>query len=685
MRCILFLFLTFITIQLTLAQGFGDYKWKSDMLPSPIVPEAFNDADAIIYSYETYSRGSFSGTFPYIEQLASYREQYHVKILKEKGLKDYNRIVLNRFKGRIADYVQIKTVDIRIRKASGEIKDYNVRDLPTPEITEEDDYFDSKDDLFIYDIPDLAVGDELELVTVIESKFLDNGRIVNLYKSYPILNASFTISVPLKVQLKGDIYNGMPVPKVSNNSTNRIYKWEMTNLKAVPEANSQGTIFSKDLEYFIYELNFDAFRQDQLLSKVVNYADQIFQYAEDFLKVRVRKKKKLTEFYDNLFAEGAKSFGKTPEALLPVERVYLFSNFIMTKMKMVSKELEDYEKSEGIEYFLTAEKTDSRNLMRIYRDFFERFEIPYYLAIGKNRFSGPIDLNFVSNTQIGDYFFVFKNGDGFMSLSRMGGLNELPWNYYNTKCYMRDITDRQAKLQEINFGDQVLKDAKNNKRFSRTQAIVSFKSNQVTQKVSNSYSGLNARNSRGQILSAHKADTLVKALQRNFDRNYNAQASVTTTVKSAKVLKLDSSPLNHYGFKYKYEVNVDNLISEEEGVYQVGIDEFFSHNIRYVTNAKNRFLDYHVPFLGTDKEEVIFIFEKETTLTNAAELNQKLDNDYASYEFKVTQLKPNMIRIQSSYQLKQLFISKDKVQELDKVNQIFIDLRDQKFLFKEKS
>ena len=82
---------------------------------------------------------------------------------------------------------------------------------------------------------------------------------------------------------------------------------------------------------------------------------------------------------------------------------------------------------------------------------------------------------------------------------------------------------------------------------------------------------------------------------------------------------------------------------------------------------------------------MIFIFEKETTLTNAAELNQKLDNDYASYEFKVTQLKPNMIRIQSSYQLKQLFISNDKVQELDKVNQIFVDLRDQKFLFKEKS
>lgn len=684
MRSVLFLLLTSLSIQLLPAQGFGDYTWKTEMKTSPAIPSEFEDAAAVIYNYETYSRGSFSGTFPYIEQLASYREQYHVKILKEESLKDYQRIILNRFKGRIADYVQIKTVDIRIRKASGVVKDYKVRDLPMPEITEEDDYFDSKDDFLIYEIPDLEIGDELELITVIESKFLDNGRIVNLYKSYPILNGSFVISVPLKVQLKGDIYNGMPIPKVSNNSTNRIYTWEMQNLKAVPEANASGSIFTKDLEYFIYELNFDAFRQDQLLSKVVNYADQIFQYSEDFLKVRVRKKKKLTEFYDNLFAQGAKAFNKSPEDLLAVERVYLFSDFVMTKMKMVSEELEDYEKSEGIEYFLMAEKTDRRNLMHIYRDFFERFDIPYYLAIGKNRFNGPIDLNFVSNTQIGDYFFVFKNGEGFMTLNRMGGLNELPWNFCNTKCYMRDITDRQAKLQEINFGDQALKDSKNNKRFSRTQAVVNLKSNQIIQKVSNSYSGLNARGARNQILSAYKADTLVKALQRNFDRNYRVQETIKSIVKSATVLKLESSPLNNYALKYKYEVSIDNLITEKDGLYQLDIDEFFSHSIRYVSNPANRILDYHIPYLGTDKEEVIFVFEKETSLINAAELSKKMENDYASYTFKVTQLNPNTIRVQSIYQVKQLFIKHDKVKELDTVNQLFIELRDQKLLFQEK-
>lgn len=654
------------------------------MAESPEIPEAFKDADAVIFNNETYSRGSYSGSFPYVEQLSTYREQYHVKILKEEALDRYKRIVLNRFKGRIADYVQIKTVDIRIRKASGEVKDYNVRDLPIPEITEEDDYYDNKDDLFIYEIPDLEIGDELELITVIESKFLDNGRIVNLYESYPVLKSSFTISVPLKVQLKGDIYNGMPVPQVSNTSTNRIYKWEMTNLKAVPEANSQGTIFSNDLEYFIYELNFDAFRQDQLMSKVVNYADHIFQYSEDFMKVRVRKKKKLIEFYDQLFAEGAKAFGKSAEELLPIEKVYLFSNFMTTKMKMVGQELEDYEKSEGIEYFLTNEKTDYRNLMRIYRDFFERFEIPYYLAIAKSRFSGPIDLNFVSNTQIGEYFFVFKNGDGFMSLNSMGGLNELPWNYYNTKCYMRDITDRQAKLQEINFGDVVLKDAKNNKRFSRTQAMVNFSKNNIVQKVNNSYSGLNARNSRGFVATAHKADTLEKALQKNFERSYRAYENINPRVTNAKVTKFETSPLANYAFKYKYEVSIDNLIKENDGVYSLDVDDFFSHSIRYVVNPENRTLDYHIPFLGSDKEEVVFVFDKETSLANSDELSKKMENEYASYEFKVSQLKPNMIRIQSIYTTKALFIEKENAKKLDEVNQTFVNIRDSKFEFKVK-
>ena len=666
------------------AQSFSDYQWKADMAAAPEIPQEFADADAVIFNNETYSRGSFSGTFPYIEQLATYRTQFHVKIQKEDALEDYNRIIIQRFKGRIADFVQYKTVDVRVRKADGTVTDYKVRDLPQPELKEDDDLYDRKDDLFIYEIPDLKVGDEVEQVTVIESKFLDQGRTVNLYGEYPILKASFTISVPMKVLLKGNIYNGMPTPNVRKTSTNRVYKWEMTNLKAVPEANSAGTIFANDLEYFIYELNFDAFRQDQLSFKVNNYADQILQYSEDFLKVRVRKKKKLVEFYDNMFAEGAKAFGKKPEELQNIEKVYLLNEFIAKKVKLINKELEDFEKSEGIEYFLMNGKIDRRNLMRVYRDFFERFEIPYYVAIAKSRLSGPIDLSFVSNTQIGDYFFVFKNGDGYLSINGTGGLNELPWNFYNTKCFMRDITDRNAKLQEINFGDAPLKDIKKNKRSSRSQVQVSLKKNQLTQKVSTSLAGLYARSGRGGIVNGHKGDTLDNTLQASFDYNFRAYDDIKAKVSGAKVTKFETSPVANFAFKYAYNVTIDGLLKEEDGKYVLEADELLGHSIRNVVNAEKRQLDYHVPFLGSDKDEYYLVFDQDVEIENAAELAQKVDNEYATYELKVTQMKPNMIRIQSSYQVKQLFIAKDKVKGLDEANEAFRKVMDSKIIFKAK-
>lgn len=666
------------------AQSFSDHVWKEEMTTTPEIPGEYAAADAVIINSETYSRGTFSGTFPYIEQLATYRTQVHVKIQKEAALEDYEQIIIQRFKGRIADYVQYKTVDVRIRKADGTVKNYNVRDLPLAKLTESDDLFESKDDLYIYELTDLEVGDELETITVIESKFLDQGRTVNLYNAYPTLRASFGISVPLKVKIDGRIYNNMPKPATRTTSTNKIFSWEMKNLKGAPEANSSGTIYQNDLEYFIYELNFDAFRQDQLSFQVKNYADQILQYSEDFLKVRVRKKKKLEEFYTQLFADGAKAFGKKPEELQAIEKVYLLNEYVAKKMQLINEELEDFEKSEGIDYFVLNGRTDGRNLVRIYRDFFERFEIPYYVAIAKSRFDGPIDLGFVSNTQIGDYFFVFKNGDGFLSINGMGGLNELPWNFYNTKCYMRDITDRNASLQEINFGDAALVDLKNNKRFVRSQVQINLKKNSITQKTSNSYSGLYARGARGRIMNGHKADTLDKTLQRSFDYNFRVYEEIKAKVSNAKVDKMETSPLANFAFKYSYDVVIDNLLKEEKGSFTVNADEFLGHSIRNVVNAEKRTLDYHIPYLGTDKEEYYLVFDEEVELENMSALLKKVENEYASYEMKITQMKPNMIRIQSIYTVKKLFIAKDQVLKLDEVNQAYKDVRDAKFVFKTK-
>lgn len=664
--------------QLLSAQGFNDYEWKKDMVVPKDIPAEFMEADALIINKEVYSRGTVSGTFPYIEQMTTYRDQVHVKILKEEAIEDYDRLVFRRFKGRIADFVQYKYVDIRIRRADGTVENFNVRDLKRPTLDRDDDLYARKDDLFIYEVPNLKVGDELERITVLEYKFPDGGQTVNLYDDYPVLNAKYTISTPLKVNLKGRSYNKMPDATMRTTSTNRIFTWEMTNLKPVPEANSQGTMFQSDLEYFVYELNFDAYRASQLSFKVKNFADQIMQYSEDFLKVRVRKKKKLEEFYENLFAEGAKKFGKKPEELQPVEQVYLLNEHLVKNVQIITEELEDYEKSEGIEYFLLNGRTDYRNLMRIYRDFFERFEIPYYVAIGKNRLTGPFDLGFVSPTQIGSYFFVFKNGDGYLAVNGMNGLNELPWSFYDTDCYMRDITDRDAKLQTINFGADPLKNLKKNKRTSRSQVQVSLQSNSMVMKNTTSSSGLYASSSRSGLLNGHKADTLKKTFQQSMDSEYEAYEDISATVKAVKVERMETSPVVDYAFKYSSEIEYKGLLQPENETFQLPIEELIGHSIRNVVNAEHRILDYHVPFLGTDKDEVYLIFDQDVTIKNVEALNKTVDNEYATYTFSVKQMKPNMIRIQSIYQVKQLFIDKKEATKLDAVNQVYKAIRETK-------
>lgn len=663
------------------AQSFSDYEWKEEMAAVGVMPAEYADAEAVIVNAETYTRGTITGTFPYLDQLSTFRQQVHIKLQSEDAIEDNQRIILNRYKGRIGDYIQYKYVDVRVRKAAdGQVIDYKVRDLNQPTLDIEDDLYGSKDDITIYEIPDLAIGDELETVTVLEFKFPNSGETVNLYSAYPTLKRSYTVSVPLKVKVDGRSYNNMPNPDIRNTSTNRIFKWEMENLRAVPEANSPGTIYQMDLEYFIYELNFDAYRMNQLSFKVENYADYLMQYSEDYMKVRVRKKKKLEEFYDKLFADGAAAFGKTADKLQNVEKVYLLNQFIAKEVQPIREELEDFEKSEGIDYFIGEKRVDTRNLRRIYRDFFERFEIPYFLAAGRSRLKGPIDLGFVSPTQIDDYFFVFKNGDGYLTINGMGGLNELPWQYYNTKVYMRDITNRAATLQEINFGDAPLQDAKNNKRFSRSQVQVDLNSNKITQKTSTSATGLYARGERGGIIIGSKADTLLKTMQQSYEFAYRAYDDIKVNVKSAKVDKFEISPVVNFDFKYSMEAEIEGLMKQKEGKYTVDVDEFLSHNIRRVVNADNRALDYHVPYLGTDTEEYYLVFDQNVTLEGMADLNKSLDNEYASYECMVTQLKPNMIRIQSVYTTKKLFIKKDEAKKLDAVNELYKTILDTKLV-----
>lgn len=640
------------------AQSFTDYAWKEASMPAaPAIPAEFQNAEAVIFKSETYSRGVFSGEYPYIEQLGTYRTQTHLKLLKEEAVKEYKRIAIPRFRGQIGDYVQVKEYDIRIRKGKdGSVKDLTVKDLPKPTIAEDDELFEQQEDYYIYEIPELAIGDELEIVSVIESKYLDNGRIVTLYQNYPALEVRYTISIPANVKLLGQIYNKMPSPKSQTVGEQVVYSWTMQNLRAIPEANSAGSIFTKDLEHFVYELNFDAFRGDASFTPK-NYRDLGIQFVEDYLTIRINKKKKVEDFYATLLA------GKNT----PSEKLATLNDFIARKMKIVGrKELSD---SDGIDDYLTNQRTDGAGVMRIYLDFFQRFGIQHYLAFAKNKFDGAFDINFLSSTQISEYFFVagIPNEQGeetYITIMGLNGLNEIPANLTGVPFYLINLSDRNKKnLETVTFPDDYLKDVKESARKTRTQLDIRLADNTGSVKIQNVLEGYAALNERNSVVAASKADTLVKFYQRAYG---NFMKTNEIQVTSAAMKEYEIAPPSP--FKAEYAFTLKNVTKQQDNKTVFSLEKWIGHSLRNVVNAENRVLDYNIAYAGTDIDDLFLVFDKDVEIANLSDLNQKVDNEYVTYECKATKVNAKTYRIDSRYTIKQLFVPKDKVKLLDEAN-----------------
>lgn len=659
-----------VQLNLSFAQEFTDYTWKTDMKDKIEIPQEFKDEAAVILKSEIYNRSTFSGTFPYIEQLAKYRRQTRVKILKEEALEDYNSLALPRFRGRMGDFVQVKVADIRIKKADGTIKEYRVKNLPKTKLTEEDNLYYQQEDFYLYDIEDLEVGDELEQITILEAKFVDQGRTVNLYSDYSTLNAKFTLSVPTKVIIKGRVYNEMPEPETRIEGEQQIYSWSMSNLRAIPEANSPGSIYTEKLGYLIYELNLKKFRSSAF--DINNFKDIILQYASDLDDTRAPRKKKIEAFYTALF-EG-KGTTKT-------DKLLALNEFVAKKLKIVrTRDLSESELSSGIDYFLMAKKADFQTLMRIYKDFFERNEIKYSLAFGRSRYQGPVDLTFPSQTQIGGYFYIVYVDNRQLIISGTNGVNELPNSFWGTTCYFLDVTARSNDLQKITFPTAPLLD-ENNKRFRRVQARIDLEKLTVNHKISANYSGAYALGARRPYTVAHKADTLVEAVQQGYNNRFR---HAEVEVKKAEITKHDILP--NYDFHLKIQMDLGKLIKKtEDGNYSLDFKYWLEHEVRPVINAKKRQLDYHVPFAGTDVEDFFLIFDRDIELVNQSDFEANISADYLNYECTIAQVKPNTIRITSRYVLTALHIEKAHVGKLDEANKRIEELNTAKLMFKVKS
>ena len=202
----------------------------------------------------------------------------------------------------------------------------------------------------------------------------------------------------------------------------------------------------------------------------------------------------------------------------------------------------------------------------------------------------------------------------------------------------------------------------------------------VAQKISATYLGAYSVGSRGGWVNAQKVDTLVKAVQARYK---NRMRHAEVVVKDAKINKHDILP--NYDFKLNVQMDMNKLIQKtEDGNYSLDFKYWLEHNVRTVVNIENRELDYHVPFIGTDVEDFFLIFDKDIEFVNQNDFMADIADENVEYQCKISQVKPNTIRIESRYKVKKLFIEKSNLESLDEANQAIKKLNEAKLIFKVK-
>lgn len=669
------------------AQTFYKYEWENELGPAPEVPEEFKGAEALIIDEETYSFNKFTGQFPRLEQLATLRTQSRVLILGEEAAEDYSSIAIPKFRGRVGDFVRVKNIGFRIRKPDGKIIDLDFRNMKEVEIDEEDSRFQRKDDFYFYEIKGVEVGDQIERAQVIESKFPDRGRTVNFYGEYPKLRSRFTISIPKTVKLEGRSYANMPQPEVKQTSSQTVYSWEMENLKAIPEANSQGTIAENSLPYFLYSLNFDNFRLDPLTFSISSWKDILRQYDNDFLTNRARNRRKINDFYTNLF-------GGTGENLTHQQKAFYLNRYITTQMRLTStREFEESELSNGVEYFLLEKKADQNILLSIYKDFFERFGIEHYLAFGKSRFSGALDFDFVSYSQVSEVFWVMKDngGVGFIPITATGGLAELPVGLHGTDVYMYDLSQRSGELQKLPFPlDDMQGDGLKSlhQRSERMQLQINLADNTAQLKGSISLQGGFSSTERGGYVISALGDSLEVTMQRAWENRIDDK-NVEVKTTTAKI-PMDTSNFDHafyfpfpekpYPFRLDAEMSFSNLLKDKKDTLRLALDPFINHRIRNVVNAEDRELDYHIPFAGGDLVNCILVFDQPVTISNLEALAKDVETEHGSYSFSLQQLNDKTYRLSSRYVTNKLFIPAAEAKILQEANDAAKELLESELL-----
>ena len=612
-----------------------DYKWKKAPQPTEVIPEAFKAQDAVMIYEDEELQSKY-------DDLSRRIIKRRIKIQTELGLDKYARIVVPKQK-----YMGISVLDARTIKQDGSVVDLKAKDIKAIDVISDDDIFD-KDEYYLFKVPGVEIGDEIEMICIYEGYAYYSGGTVTLHSYLPVLKAKYTLKINNGLPFTAARYNGMPKPAVDNTLNEFRCIWTAENLPGL--FDQRWAIPYNTIPYSIYDISVPKTGR----KKQTQWAGLVKEIDKDHEDIRIRSKKKLNAIYEKIIGDKA-SASKYQQAVA-------VHDYINKEMRIMN--IPEEEQSNGIEYFLEEKKASSTTIFQIYKNLMERLDLNYSLAIGRNRYYRDFHVDFPSTYQISNYLFLVENEQKELQIfplkskSNYYEVNELPIQLEGSTLYAMDMQEKDSlKFFKIPFSNY-----KKNKRLRKIKATVNWETKGITHTVTETMVGAVSTQTRHFYNNEKESKNLEKTFKTVLENRIP-----DAKFKSVTGGEMNVKPPFKYNLDYEYEL--ENKITKlDEGVFKIDIENWFSHNTLPV-KVEGRVLDYYPMNTGIDAYNYYLEFEAPVKLANKENLDIKVSNEVGSYEMTVNQISDNAISIRSKYIIKLNHIPADKVQLLKDLNE----------------
>lgn len=605
------------------AQDFKDFKWR-DAAATTVLADSLLDEDAVAIFRTLTVRNEFTFGFNTAEFFTRRTVHLKIQLLTQNGVDEYSNIRVFMPKG-----MKAKTLDARTIKPDGTVVHLEASEIKM--LSYESALSTRGYKEYRVAVPGTAVGDEIEMVYVLEAPRLDYGGEEVLHAYLPTLKSVFAYSCSKELETEVKTYNGTPKPKVTSSTNDQNYSWTMSGLGGL--ARQRYASPKLELPTISYAVRRIDIGTASAMMSAANW-HEVYEIVD-----REYPRHTATgEFYKWLKVE-----------LDAVQQTSSTNKFLQMHTK-INEDFEIVEEIEGreLEEQIADRRIDEKMLERLYRRLLDEFDLSYYMAFGRDKYSGTFDFDFVNVGAITDVFFCFYDENETLRYV-YPSTNEVTYQFDELPSYLEGteaILIRKTKFGAAKGEEKRIQlptsSVKDNQHILTGQVSISTADLVPHMKVRESYSGALSLEVR-KIMNALGDD---EELREEFEEILKQE------MQHAKVVSFTAPELDkHFPFKLQYThefTNEDKAIATSDSLVMLSMTGWFLHELDDLLGGlsdEKRALTFYTPYVYSESFSYFLVFDKPVEITNVEQLNHSFENSTGSFKFQIDKMNEQTYKI----------------------------------------